>query len=181
MDLATLALWCTILGLPVATVATWLAWRSSSRGKKNIHRHREVDVPRIIKSVMNGKVVDVPWETDLDVVHMWEQHNGVNQQWFMRKVSNGNFSVISRLTGKCLEIEDHLAVDGARVRQANFAGTPNQQWIVTRLDGGKYRIHNRHSGKCLDVLGWNHENKAAIGQWQCHRGANQAWCIEPPL
>jgi hypothetical protein len=165
-------------------MAAWLTWRTSARKNWLQDGHTpspSADVPRIITSAINGKAIDIPWETDLDIIHMWEQHNGANQQWFLRTATRGSFALLSRLSGKCLEIEDHLAVNGARVRQADYTGALNQQWVITRRGGGTYRLHNRHSGKCLDVLGWNYDDGATVGQWQCNGGSNQCWYIEPPL
>ena len=174
MNLNTIALWCTILALPVAVFTAWLAWLGWIS-------FRESHVPHFIYSQMNGKCIDVPWETDVDVVHMWDHHGGANQRWRISRVNHDFYKIVSILSKKCLEVEDQLASNGARVRQGKFQRKPHQLWVITRLPNGSYRIHNWHSGKCLDLLGWAGHNGASLGQWQCDGESKQQWKIEPPL
>ena len=46
------------------------------------------------------------------------------------------------------------------------------------LAGKTFKITAEHSGKCLDVTGASTTNGAAVQQWTCTGGANQAWTFE---
>jgi hypothetical protein len=166
--------WSTILALPVAVFGVLVAWRALKPAK-------ESDVPHFIYSVMNSKCLDVPWEAEIDVVHMWEFHGNVNQRWCIVKVSGNLFKIFSQYTGKCLEIEEQLPSNGARAKQGNFKGKPHQLWRISRLSPGVYSILNQHSGKALDLLGWADEDGALIGQWSWDGESKQRWRIEPPI
>jgi hypothetical protein len=177
MSVSDLALWSTILGLPIAVFVAWLAWRS----RPHHSPEHASDTPHIITSELSGKCLDTPWETHLDTVHLWNAHHSRNQQWLFRPARGNSVAVISRLTGKCIEVADQLTVDGARVRQANYRAHPSQHWVLTPLGNGRYRIHNDHSGKCLDVSNWNTNDGALLVQWSCHGDRNQVWMVEPPF
>jgi uncharacterized protein (DUF1800 family) len=43
---------------------------------------------------------------------------------------------------------------------------------------GEYELVARHSGKCLDVPNDSMADAAALIQWDCHGGDNQAWKLE---
>jgi len=185
MMVPTLALWATVLGLPVAIVAAWLTWKgAASKGMRphsNGLARSGSEISHSIITEMNRKAVDVPWETHMDVIHMWEQHSGLNQQWSFRRHEDGSFAIISCLTQRCMEIQAGSGANAARVRQADYTGAKYQHWIITRNGGGTYRIHNRATGKCLDVLGWDLNDGAALGQWECNGEANQQWIIDPAI
>jgi hypothetical protein len=184
MILPTLALWATVLGFPVALVAAWLTWKGTANPWKSRRKRAATSTSEISHSIMtemNRKVIDVPWETHLDVIHMYEQHGHRNQQWYLRQNEDGTFKIISCLTRRCMEIQDASGLNAARVRQAEYVGAQYQHWVITRLGGGVYRIHNRATGKCLDVLGWNTSDRADLGQWECNGEANQRWIIDPPI
>ncbi|MBV9468435.1 MAG: RICIN domain-containing protein [Abitibacteriaceae bacterium] len=128
---------------------------------------------------MNGKCLDIPWETDLDIVHMWYQHHSANQQWLICEAEPNTYVILSRLSLKCLEVVDQLSVNRAKLQQSRYRGNPNQIWVLTRLREGCYRIHNKHSGKCLTVSNWEDRDGAEIVQWTCNGEQNQLWRIEP--
>ena len=179
-SLGTVAGWATILGLLVAFGAwRWPVSRTGRRQEGTLSG--APDIPRLVTSAWHGKALDVPWESEMSIVHMWDAHGGKNQQWCFDRIEGGAYVIRSFFTGRCIEIPDHLSTDAAQVRQAEYSGARNQQWMVTGYPDGTYRIHNRHSGKCLDVLGWKEDNGAGVGQWPWKAAENQKWRIEPPL
>lgn len=54
------------------------------------------------------------------------------------------------------------------------------QFRWEQANSGSYnRLVAKHSGRCMDVYGGSRDNGAAIIQWDCHNGDNQAWSLVP--
>ena len=91
----------------------------------------------------------------------------------------GYVEIVSRHSGKCLDVAGGSTVPGAPVLQWSCHGGANQQWRLEPAGGGAMRIISRHSGQALDVAGGSTVDGAAILQWPVHGGDNQAWTLEP--
>jgi len=51
------------------------------------------DIGYLIVNKKSKKCLDVPWEMDNYVVHHWDCHRDVNQQWILRRIE-GNYVAI---------------------------------------------------------------------------------------
>ncbi|MFE2757750.1 RICIN domain-containing protein [Actinosynnema sp. NPDC059335] len=80
------------------------------------------------------------------------------------------YLIRSELNGKCLDIRDWNANDGAIVQMWACHGGANQQWY-----GDGSLIRSALNGKCLDIRDWNANDGAVVQMWTCHGGANQRW------
>jgi uncharacterized repeat protein (TIGR03803 family) len=89
------------------------------------------------------------------------------------------FELVSRNSGKCLDVSGASTAAAASVIQWPCHGGPNQQWRLEPAGGGAFRIIARHSGQALDVYGALLDDVAPIIQWPVHGGDNQAWTLEP--
>jgi uncharacterized repeat protein (TIGR03803 family) len=89
------------------------------------------------------------------------------------------FEIVSRNSGKCLDVFGASTDPGASVIQWVCHGGPNQQWRLEPAGGGAFRIIARHSGLALDVFGASLDDVAPIIQWPVHGGDNQAWTLAP--
>jgi uncharacterized repeat protein (TIGR03803 family) len=87
--------------------------------------------------------------------------------------------IVSRNSGKCLDVSGGSTAAGAPAIQWTCHGGPNQQWRLEPAGGGAFRIIARHSGQALDVFGALLDDVAPIIQWPVHGGDNQAWALEP--
>lgn len=92
-------------------------------------------------------------------------------------ISGRTYAIISKHSGKALDVRDNSSTNGALIQQWSFGGGANQLWTVTQLSGNIYKIINNSSGKSLDVSGVSTSNGAAIQQWDFSNGANQNWII----
>jgi 1-phosphatidylinositol phosphodiesterase len=102
-----------------------------------------------IKSAFNGKCLDVnPSDNN---IHMWDCHNGTNQQWTYDRATGAIHSFASDL---CL---DSAASYGKAYMSWCHYG-PNQQWDL--LPSGE--IRERARGQCLDIYEWNNSNGAKV-------------------
>lgn len=83
-------------------------------------------------------------------------------------------------SGKCLEIANSSAANGADAQQWSCVGQRGALWELIKAQGvagdGYYWIRNVYSGKCLEIENsWTH-NGAQAQQWTCTIGATgQIW------
>jgi len=89
------------------------------------------------------------------------------------------FEIVSRNSGKCLDVFGASTDAGASVIQWVCHGGPNQQWRLEPAGGGAVRIIARHSGLALDVFGALLDDVTPIIQWPVHGGDNQVWTLQP--
>jgi uncharacterized repeat protein (TIGR03803 family) len=89
------------------------------------------------------------------------------------------FELVSRNSGKCLDVHGASPDAAAAVIQWVCHGGANQQWRLEPADGGAFRIIARHSGQALDVFGALLDDVIPIIQWPAHGGDNQAWTLQP--
>ncbi|TDB73978.1 RICIN domain-containing protein [Micromonospora sp. KC723] len=87
-------------------------------------------------------------------------------------------NLVARHSGKCLDVSDNSATNGAKILQYTCNGGLNQQWRLTDAGGGYYRIIAQHSGKCLDVSDAATTDGANVLHWACGSGTNQQWRFE---
>jgi len=83
--------------------------------------------------------------------------------------------IISKNSGKCLDVAGADTNNGANVQQWDCHTGANQLWTLTDKGGGYYLIKANHSGRCLDVAGWGRSNGTNVIQYDCHGGDNQLW------
>jgi len=104
---------------------------------------------------------------------------------YLAKVANTvppverHFEIVSRASGKCLDVFGASTEPAAQVIQWICHGGENQQWRLEPVGGGAVRIIARHSGQVLDVFGALIDDVTPIIQWPAHGGENQLWTIEP--
>lgn len=53
------------------------------------------------------------------------------------------------------------------------------RWQQTSSGSTYSRLTAKHSGRCMDVCGASRDSGAAVIQWDCHNGDNQAWNLVP--
>src|SRR5688572_19162691 len=60
------------------------------------------------------------------------------------------YQIVSRHSGKAIEIAEQSTVDGAAVQQWTRAARGSQQFQFVDAGGGYHRIRARHSGKTVE-------------------------------
>jgi pectate lyase len=86
---------------------------------------------------------------------------------------NAWYQLVSRHSGKAIDIAGQSTADGAMVQQWARSSQPNQQFRFVSSGSGYFRIMARHSGKVLDLWEWNPNDGAEIRQWPDLNGTNQ--------
>jgi hypothetical protein len=88
----------------------------------------------------------------------------------LRRGFVGYFHIVSKHSGKCLDVLEWRLDDCAPVQQYTLHGGPNQQWLFVKTPDGYYHIFAKHSGKCLDVEGHSSADFAKAWQYPLHGG-----------
>lgn len=87
--------------------------------------------------------------------------------------------IVSRASGKCVDVERSRTDDGANIRQWSCNGTNAQLWDMIEVGRGEVAIVARVSGKVMDVYGGDYRNGANVSQQRWYGSAPQRWRIEP--
>ncbi|MCB0574036.1 MAG: ricin-type beta-trefoil lectin domain protein [Saprospiraceae bacterium] len=108
---------------------------------------------------LNGTAIQLQdCETD-NYDQMWEREN--NQLLF------------AAVRNKCLDLENSITANGAKIQLYDCNGTKAQKWLY---DGINKSLHSRESlSYCLDLNKGNTANGTAIQLWQCNGRASQQW------
>jgi len=98
------------------------------------------------------------------------------------------YFIMSKETGRCLDVEDWRRSLGGRIIQWRYHGGKNQLWSLERYDDQWFKITSVHSGKCLQVVDGSHDDEALIEQgsfeglehqqWSLTRGPHRAYIIK---
>lgn len=92
--------------------------------------------------------------------------------------ANQKYKIISRNSGKALDVYWGKKDNGANIVQYSYNGYENQKWYIQQQSNGKYILKCAATGKVADVQGGSSNNGANICQWDYHGGSNQQWVIE---
>ena len=85
--------------------------------------------------------------------------------------------IVSRLSGKCLDVEGRSTRNAANVQQWSCSGGSNQLWDVIDLGRGQFSIVSHGSNKALTVSGGRTDG-ANVEQFRWNGGDNQRWRVE---
>lgn len=88
------------------------------------------------------------------------------------------YKIISRNSGKALDVEWGNSADGTNILQYSYCSYPNQKWYLESTGDGYYVLKNAATGKVADVSGNSMNSGANIHQWYYNGGYNQQWKIE---
>ncbi|HLT10384.1 MAG TPA: RICIN domain-containing protein [Micromonosporaceae bacterium] len=83
------------------------------------------------------------------------------------------YHIVSRHSGKLMEVANNSTADGAMIQQYENTGCLCQQFRFESAGTGWWRIIARHSGKAVDLWNWNTADGAEYRQWPVTSGYNQ--------
>ena len=85
--------------------------------------------------------------------------------------------IVSRLSGKCLDVEGRSNRNAANIQQWTCSGGSNQLWDVIDLGRGQFSIISQGSNKALTVSGDSGDG-ANVEQFRWNGGDTQRWRVE---
>ncbi len=87
------------------------------------------------------------------------------------------YSILSRNSGKALDVENGDLANGTNILQYTYNGTTNQKWYIEKQTNGYYIIKNEATGKVVTVEEFSTENGGNVHQWEYVGNTNQEWEI----
>ncbi|MFK4084702.1 RICIN domain-containing protein [Kribbella sp. NPDC020789] len=83
-----------------------------------------------------AQVVDVSNVSTADgaLVHLWAYGGGSNQQWLPVEEADGAYHLVSRNSGKCLDVPSASTADSVQLQQYTCNGTAAQSFRITSVD-----------------------------------------------
>lgn len=88
-------------------------------------------------------------------------------------ISGGIYKVVSKNSGKCMEVADGSTDIGAKIQQWTYLGGAHQHWKIEEVGGEYYKMVAMHSGKVLDVKESLTTDGAITHQWDWLDANNQ--------
>lgn len=128
-----------------------------------------------IHSKLTQKAVQAMDERNVQV-YTAEQTD--SQQWkFVPNEAGDAYQIVSKATGKALDIMLSATTSGAWLHQWEPSNAPSQWWIVEAAGENEVKIKSQMSGKCVDVVGISAEDGAQLQIWEDLDGDNQKWVL----
>jgi hypothetical protein len=122
----------------------------------------------------DGSCVDLDNYTRIDLSRAWiESYVGGGNPDPVRRAR-----LISRHSGKCLDVSGSGTADGSNVQQWVCNGTGAQSFAVEDVGGGAVRLVNANSSKCVDVASASTADGANIQQWSCNGTGAQSFRLQ---
>lgn len=83
-----------------------------------------------ISNVKSGSQLDIEnWAlADKGNIILYNGDKGNNEQWYFQYAGDGYYYILSRHSGKCLEVANGSTIDNANVQQNTLTGDERQQW-----------------------------------------------------
>lgn len=112
-------------------------------------------------------------------IHQWFFLGAENQQFYIIKVANGYYKIISKNSYKCIEVaENDTASAGTPIIQNDYKGKDNQLFSFKNLDNKDcWFILNKKSGNPIEIAGISTDNGAIVRQWNFTGEKNQQFRI----
>jgi hypothetical protein len=112
-----------------------------------------------------------------DVARATTPPSASDQEWQLVAVDAVHYKIVSKLSGKVLDVTGGSELNGTPVQQWQYVGNPQQQWLLIAVQ--PYRIANAWSGKVLDVPYGSPEDGALVQQWSANGNKQQKWQFLP--
>lgn len=94
-----------------------------------------------------------------------------------KALNNGRYVIISRFSGKALEITGQAPNESSQLVQNPYVGNPSQLWDVTLLGNGYYSVKSALNGKSLGIADWSANEGAKVSPIPWLDTLNQHWTI----
>lgn len=137
-----------------------------------------------IKSKENNKCLDIVniSKDNGAKIQLWEDVDGKNQTWSFTEleedkniVSGGKYKIISKNSGKAIEVGYSSQENGGIVQQWDYEDGINQQWYLQNVEDKYFKIIADHSGKVLTVKNAQTNDGTIVEQRNYEGNDNQLW------
>lgn len=132
-----------------------------------------------------GTFVLQAWVDDLNTIIESNDNNNTSSMLFFANEDPDSppkqgvyYSIISKHSGKVLDVSGASTNSGANIQQWDNNGTDAQKFEFVDVGSGYYKIINKNSGKVIDVSGASTDDGANIQQWDDNGSSAQQFLVE---
>jgi ribosomal protein S6E (S10) len=141
----------------------------------------------VINSYDTGYVLDVFGGNTAEgaLIDQWTLNGNPtssNQQWTITPASDyGSYTIVTSLTGDCLDVNELSTAPGAIVQQWPCNGGPNQEWLIIPVDpvANTFKIINYNSQLALDTYPNQNGQGGYLTQWPWQGTGSQLFTFTP--
>lgn len=139
----------------------------------------EPGAPHVLQNVHGDRVMDVAGSSTDDgaPIHLWDRHDGDNQQWRLHVVDDTHVEIEGVQSGKLVEIAEASDDPGAVLKERD--GEPTQHWLVVEMQDGSVRFVNRESRNALEAQDGDPENSSGVVEAADAGQPHQQWRLVP--
>ncbi|MFF0148710.1 RICIN domain-containing protein [Amycolatopsis sulphurea] len=137
------------------------------------------------KGVQSGRCIQIAGagndaKVDFAGAELWDCFTTAPKQiWDVVDLGSSKYVFKNRNSGKCLDLYDASADNGANIAQYTCHNGAAQQWEITTTPGNSVALRNVASGKVIEAAGNHTGNATLVQQWMDLAHPNQQWTIIP--
>lgn len=108
-----------------------------------------------ITSVSGNRVLDSDGASDGSSLQVWSSLSGDNQKWKIKSAGDGVAKILSKISGRSLEVESALDDNGSKIQLWTFAANSHQQWRLELLEAtgqSSARVTDEEERAVIDEL-----------------------------
>jgi hypothetical protein len=135
-------------------------------------------------NVLSGLALSVP-DSSTQVgteIRQYTYYGMTSQNWAFDEMSpldvGMRYAILSRSSGKAVDVDDFGATDGANIMQYDWFNTGKQCWLVNSLGAAEQTFSNVATGKIIEVGGFSNNESGNINQWGWAGHNWQRWTVE---
>jgi hypothetical protein len=171
-------------------------------------RQQQTDSALTIRDVWMEGIAPIPrdpisiYETNINILLGLFLGKGTSMLLGLDSKTTRPVSIINKLSGKALEVEDSSNDEGARIQQATRNGAANQLWFIRFIKRAAipevifqqvyrywpkilafpqatYSVIAGHSGLCLDTVSGSTYSDEAAQRFPLKDGSSHHWAFVP--
>jgi hypothetical protein len=135
----------------------------------------------ILENRKSGLVMDVAYGNPENGTNILQYYNTgtADQQFTLREVSSGVYSLICSATGKAVDVDAAGTENFANIQQWDYVGGANQLFKAEPAGDGYYKFKAVHSNKIIEVGHASTEENANINQYDDNDQICGQWKLIP--
>lgn len=130
----------------------------------------------IYTALSSGKALDIKSGNTADGANLqvWDNFNNGQQRFYLKKLSNGYYTIQAFHSGKMLDVAGGKTASGTNVQQYASNGSNAQQWQIIKNSDGTYSIKSR-LGTYLDCQNGTAGNGNNVWVYSQNGSKAQKW------
>lgn len=133
---------------------------------------------KIVTALNKNMVMDVygDWQENGANIQIYNDNDQDNQRFYIVHYQNGWYAIISKSSGKAIDVTGAEARSGVNVQLYDLHWGDAQLWRFIDIGDGYYYIQNK-LGYYLDVCGGSDKNETNVIVYNQNNSTNQKWKI----